>query len=196
MAGQGRGFFFLPEVNDEVLVAFEQGNVHRAYILGALWNGRDDPPRGDGEAVDDSGQVVKRIIRSRVGHTILLDDSDGAEKLVIEDEKNGNTLTLDGSGIKVEGADNVITLDANGAKIEDRNGNVIIMSSTGGTVGNGISLNGTKQVVLRPLIDWLLRHKHIGSTGAPTPLSPDDFVSLQAQSLPRGGLLSDEVLVK
>ena len=44
MAGNKRGSFFLPEVEDEVLVAFEHGDLRYPYILGALWNGKDKPP--------------------------------------------------------------------------------------------------------------------------------------------------------
>ncbi|ETX05496.1 MAG: hypothetical protein ETSY2_22635, partial [Candidatus Entotheonella gemina] len=51
MAGPERGFYFLPEVDDEVLVAFEHGLIEWPYVLGALWNGKDTPPEsnGDGE---------------------------------------------------------------------------------------------------------------------------------------------------
>ncbi len=42
-AGAGRGFYWLPEVSDEVLVAFERGEAHRPYVVGALWNGKDKP---------------------------------------------------------------------------------------------------------------------------------------------------------
>jgi hypothetical protein len=48
MAGSGRGLSVLPEVNDEVLVAFEQGDINRPYILGMLWNGKDKPPSSAG----------------------------------------------------------------------------------------------------------------------------------------------------
>src|SRR5579859_8088567 len=45
--GNGRGFFWLPEVDDEVLVAFEHGDTARAFVVGALWNGQDKPPKGN-----------------------------------------------------------------------------------------------------------------------------------------------------
>src|SRR5689334_2824184 len=49
MAGHQRGFYFLPEVDDEVLVAFEHGSADYPYILGALWNGKDEPPASNGD---------------------------------------------------------------------------------------------------------------------------------------------------
>src|SRR3712207_8369590 len=62
--------FRSPEVDDEVLVAFEHGDPRYPYVLGALWNGRDKPP----EANADGGNN-KRLIKSRSGLTILLDDT-------------------------------------------------------------------------------------------------------------------------
>ncbi len=44
MAGSGRGSFFLPEVGDEVLVAFEHGDINHPFVIGMLWNGVDTPP--------------------------------------------------------------------------------------------------------------------------------------------------------
>lgn len=104
MAGPDRGFYFLPEVNDEVLVAFEHGDVHRAYVLGALWNGRDSPPESN--VVGGGGRVEKRVIRTRAGHTILLDDTDGGGGITIED-KNGNKIVL-------ESGSNNLTMEVTG----------------------------------------------------------------------------------
>ena len=75
MAGAGRGFYFIPEVNDEVLVAFEQGDINRPYVIGCVWNGRDAPPEPASKVVDASGKVNQRILKSRLGHTITIDDS-------------------------------------------------------------------------------------------------------------------------
>src|SRR6188768_1210682 len=61
MAGQNRGTFFLPEVGDEVLVAFERGDLRMPYVIGALWNSKDRPPATSNDA---SGT---KIIQSRSG---------------------------------------------------------------------------------------------------------------------------------
>lgn len=90
-AGNQRGIEFLPEVNDEVLVGFEMGDIHYPYVLGGLWNGQDAPPE---PGASQSGKIQKRVLRSRTGHTITLDDSDGGGGILIED-KNGNQLFLD-----------------------------------------------------------------------------------------------------
>ena len=98
--GSGRGLQFLPEVNDEVLVGFEQGDVHHPYILGGLWSGKSAPP-GNKSDVISSGKVNQRIIKSRSGHTITLDDSDDKPSITIEDKTRNNVIKVDSSSNKL-----------------------------------------------------------------------------------------------
>lgn len=149
-AGPGRGFQFLPEVNDEVLVAFELGDVHHPYVLGGLWNGQDKPPGEKGKIVS-GGKVQQRVIKSRAGHTVTLDDSDGAPGVTIED-KNGNVIHLDSAGdkltIQVKGDANIesrgdIKLKAQG-RVEISGAAGVKVDAGGGTVdvkGSVINLN-------------------------------------------------------
>lgn len=90
MAGKDRGSFFLPEVEDEVLVAFEFGDISRPYVLGALWNGVDTPPADNAD-----GENNIRVIKSRSGHIIRLNDKDGEEKIEIIDKSEKNLVTID-----------------------------------------------------------------------------------------------------
>lgn len=90
MAGGDRGTFFLPEIDDEVLVAFEQGDLRFPYILGALWNGKDTPP-----VTNEDGKNNIRMIKSRSGHTIRLNDEDGKETIEIIDKKGENKIFID-----------------------------------------------------------------------------------------------------
>lgn len=92
MAGKDRGSFFLPEVDDEVLVAFERGDIRHPYIVGALWNGQDTPPE-----TNSDGKNNIRLIKSRSGHKIILDDTDGKEKIEIIDKQEKNIITIDSS---------------------------------------------------------------------------------------------------
>ena len=89
MAGKGRGAYFLPEIDDEVLVAFEHGDRRCPYVLGALWNGKDAPPTTNSDGKNDV-----RLIQSRSGHVIRFNDADGKETIEIVD-KNGNSITYD-----------------------------------------------------------------------------------------------------
>ena len=92
-AGPQRGIEFLPEIDDEVLVAFEYDDFNYPYILGGLWNGWGEPPLAtDGKQKMDA--MNQRIIKSRSGHTITLDDTEGKEKISII-SKSGHTITLD-----------------------------------------------------------------------------------------------------
>jgi uncharacterized protein involved in type VI secretion and phage assembly len=94
-AGPERGLFFVPEVNDEVLVAFEQGNPNAPYIVGALWNKKDKPPKAPSGVAIAANKVNQRIVRSRTGHVIVLDDTQGQEKITIQDKTGKNSIEID-----------------------------------------------------------------------------------------------------
>ncbi len=96
MAGKERGLFFLPEVDDEVLVAFEFGDINMPYVIGSLWNGKDKPPQ-----TNSDGKNNLRIIKSRSGHLIKLDDTDGAEKIEIIDKSEKNKIVIDAKNEKI-----------------------------------------------------------------------------------------------
>lgn len=90
MAGPGRGIYFLPEVDDEVLVMFEHGDLRFPYVLGALWNGVDKPPVSNAKGGNDL-----RVIKSRSGHLIKLNDEHGKETLEIIDASGKNSIVVD-----------------------------------------------------------------------------------------------------
>jgi phage baseplate assembly protein gpV len=92
--GSERGLFVLPEIDDEVLVAFENGDFNRPYILGGLWNNTDKPPFEETTLSSDKKKVDLRTWKSRSGHRITLDDKEGEEKLVII-SKNEHRITID-----------------------------------------------------------------------------------------------------
>lgn len=92
-AGKERGIEFLPEVNDEVLVGFELGDIHHPFVLGGLWNGQDPPPLPSNQIIT-GGEVQKRVIRSRTGHMITLDDTSGSGGITIEDSA-GNKIEFE-----------------------------------------------------------------------------------------------------
>jgi uncharacterized protein involved in type VI secretion and phage assembly len=113
MAGQNRGTWFIPDVNDEVLVAFEAGDVRRPYVIGSLWNAAGVPP----ESMDSTNN--KKLLRSRNGVTITLDDQSGQESFIVE-TPGGQKITLkDGPGA---------------IEIMDSNGNSVKLESSGVTV--------------------------------------------------------------
>src|SRR5207248_2243974 len=89
-AGGGRGFYWLPHVSDEVLVAFERGQSNRPFVLGSLWNGKDKPMKG---AYSDDNTTA--MIQTRSGHQIAFYDKAGEEKIVIADKSGKRTVTFD-----------------------------------------------------------------------------------------------------
>src|SRR5262245_57638444 len=84
------GTYFLPEVDDEVLVAFEHGDLRFPYVLGALWNGKDAPPLDNAD-----GKNNLRVIKSRSGHVVRLNDEDGKETIEIVDMSEKNSIVID-----------------------------------------------------------------------------------------------------
>lgn len=115
MAGKDRGTFMLPEVDDEVLVAFEHGDITMPYVIGALWNGVDTPPE-----TNSDGKNNIRMIKSRSGHIVRLDDKDSDEKIEIIDKTGKNSITITTK-------DNTISICADkDIKISAPNGKLIV----------------------------------------------------------------------
>ncbi|MFZ0731911.1 MAG: phage baseplate assembly protein V [Candidatus Sulfotelmatobacter sp.] len=85
-AGADRGFMFLPEIGDEVLVGFRDGDVERPYVLGCMWNGVDKPPREEFWGGDVGPNDVKRIV-TKSGHRIHIVDKQGKESIVLATPK-------------------------------------------------------------------------------------------------------------
>ena len=144
-AGNEYGFFWLPEIDDEVLVAFEHGDFNRPYIIGCLWNGQDRPPEPIGRAVK-GGKVQSHTIRTRSGHIIRLSDDDNDQVIEIQDAASGSTITLDAKSrnLTVNTA-NKIEIKATGNIALQAAGNVEIKAS--GTVSveaaGQLNLRGT-----------------------------------------------------
>src|SRR5262245_59351855 len=82
----------LPQIDDEVLVAFEFGDVRRPYVLGGLWNGVDKPPLGD--KLFDSGTVKRRGIVSRKGHKLIFFDADDNSGIALISANNKFKVSL------------------------------------------------------------------------------------------------------
>jgi uncharacterized protein involved in type VI secretion and phage assembly len=97
LAGADRGAVFRPETGDEVLVLFEHGDMRFPYVIGALWNGKDGMPSERGA----DGDNAVRLIKSRSGHQIVIDDTSGAEKVIVRD-KAGNSVELSSGGVVID----------------------------------------------------------------------------------------------
>jgi len=120
-AGDNRGAFWMPDVDDEVVVAFVQGDSRMPIVLGGLWNGSSRSP----ETLRSDNNL--KVVRSRNGNRIVLDDTSGREQVIIE-TPGGSRITLsDAPG------DSAVT-------VEDRFGNTTTMAGGGVTVSTGSKL--------------------------------------------------------
>ncbi len=146
MSGPDRGMLFLPEVGDEVLVAFEHGDIRRSYIIGCLWNGKDKPPKtrkddyASSKAVN-GGKTTRRWIRTRMGHILeFFDDCDG---------KIGATLrTNEGYRIQLRENDQrieIITKNKHMMLLDDKNDVIRVVDKTD---GNHIKISTSDNSIL------------------------------------------------
>jgi len=100
-AGAKRGLFMLPEVGDEVLVAFIGNDFTDGFVLGGLYNGKDSAPIAEGTAIDGSNKIQQRVFQSRTGHQVLFDDTDGKGKVIIKSGSKKLSITLDEQNDKI-----------------------------------------------------------------------------------------------
>jgi len=151
MAGADRGWMTIPEVDDEVLVAFVHGDINHAIVLGSLYNGVDTPPYAN-----DDGDNNLRVFKSRSGHTLTFDDSSGSELIslktcnedvyVIWDDSNQTLEVYAAQDIKIE-AGNLIemkctdfTVDASSSVDISAGSTMSLSASASATVDGGGSL--------------------------------------------------------
>jgi uncharacterized protein involved in type VI secretion and phage assembly len=111
MAGKKRGTYFIPEVGDEVLVAFERGDMRFPYVVGSLWNGQEQSPENNGDGKNDI-----RCIHSRKGHKLTFND--GSKGLVQLELNDGKKISIDDNGITIDdGQGNTVAIDSKGGSI-------------------------------------------------------------------------------
>lgn len=124
MTGDDYGTYFLPEVDDEVLVGFENGDIHNPVVIGSLWSGNRKPPEDNTEDNDI------RTIKTRSGHRIEFDDDDsgkvtiettGGHEIILDDDDD--SVTIEDSG------GNSIDMDAQGGEIDIEANTEISMSA-------------------------------------------------------------------
>ena len=89
-------------------IACEHGDIRQPYVIGALWSKTDQPPDETGAATDNN----IRVIVSRSGHRITLDDTSGSERIEITDHAGKQAVVLDGSSITVRADDGQVTVTA------------------------------------------------------------------------------------
>ncbi|MFC1960317.1 phage baseplate assembly protein V [Chloroflexota bacterium] len=142
-AGNERGLFWVPEVNDEVLVAFGHGNFNQPYVIGSLWS--DTIPAPESAAVVD-GAVEIRTLKTRAGHIIRLTDTAGEEKIEIIDATEDTKIVMNTAdkGITVYSAQ-TISIDGAGSTVDIHGGGDISVDGDAAinvTAGGDLTLSG------------------------------------------------------
>ncbi|MHA7059428.1 type VI secretion system Vgr family protein [Aquimarina sp. M1] len=111
-AGGDKGFHFIPEIDEEVLIGFEGGNAERPYVLGTLYTGGANPAGWNTQSND------VKALRTRSGHTVELNDANGAEFITITD-KNSNIINIDTANNNITiSAGETMTFTAKNIKIK------------------------------------------------------------------------------
>lgn len=155
--GKERGMCVVPEVGDEVLLAFEHGDISKSYILGGLWNGKDKPPA----TVVEGGKVKTRTIKTRAGHAIELQDDNNAGKGFIKlTTSGGHVLSISDNdhGIQLTSQSHTLTLDDQGRAVRIESGGDVEIKGTGGTLritaqGVELSSNANLKVQANAMLD-------------------------------------------
>jgi phage baseplate assembly protein gpV len=134
MAGADRGTYVLPEIDDQVLVVFEHGDIDRPLVVGSLWSRKQEPVE-----LNQSGKNNTKLIKSRCGHRIIFDDKAGAEKVTIVDRTRKNKIVLDSVNriVKIE-SDGEIEVTAKASVIV--HANALEVATEEGITGKARSL--------------------------------------------------------
>lgn len=134
-AGKGRGSYFVPEVGDEVMLVFELGDMNQPFVIGSLWNGKDELP----EPGHPDGKDNHKVIETRSGHKVTFDDTSGAEQISIVDSSKNNRFVIDSAkdtiSITAVTGDIFIKAPAGSVNFESKSQSVNVGNSKNHTTG-------------------------------------------------------------
>jgi phage protein D/phage baseplate assembly protein gpV len=147
LAGPERGFYLMPQVNDEVLVGFEHGDFNRPYVVGSLWNGTDKLP-SEAAAAPDGKRHMVHILKTGTEARFVIDD---IEEFLELTSKGKHYIKIDNKNKKIElktAGGHVVEIDEQGQKITMKTGNQTVEMATGGITltGSTVKINSTGTV--------------------------------------------------
>jgi uncharacterized protein involved in type VI secretion and phage assembly len=180
MAASDLGAFFLPEVNDEVLVAFNEGNVREPFVIGVLWNPKAKPP------VYTVGEKVNiRKLKTRSGHEIVFTEESGKEKIEIL-TPGGHSLTMDDEAKKIElkngTGNNNLVIEGQGNKISINSDQKILCKAQSSSVeidsSGGITIKSTGSIKIESSASLKIKGQQIDIEGQMLNLKGNGMVKI------------------
>lgn len=135
VAGSDQGIYFMPQVDDEVLVAFAHGDISEPFVVGCLWNGKDHSP-----ATSMTDALNKRLIRTPKGHQLVLDDAE--QSIIITGAAKGQ-ISITKEKIELSIGEASITLEKSGKVTLKTSGTLTLDAKTiNVTAKNDVSIGG------------------------------------------------------
>jgi uncharacterized protein involved in type VI secretion and phage assembly len=173
LSGANRGMYFLPEEGDEALVAFHNGDFDNPYVLGFLWNGGAAPPETDRH---------NRVILTPGGHTLRFEDTDGAQKIILQ-SSGGHNLTIDDSARTItvgdSGGSNRVVIDSAGGSVTIQASSRVSVNAPEVSLGSGAShalaYGDLLLAYLNVMVQLLKNHTHLVLGVIPT--TPSELLS-------------------
>ncbi len=177
-----QGMFMVPEVDAQVWVEFEEGDIHRPIWVGTFWQQEGDPPE---DAAKE--EPTTRLLQTKSGHILQFDDADGQEQFRLHHPTEAE-MVIDPNGTisltDAQGATVTLDADAGEILIEDANGNSMLMSSSGTTVedanGNKIEMTAAGITAEAPKIVINGGQVHLGDEGGEPVIKGQSFLALFA----------------
>jgi phage baseplate assembly protein V len=140
-AGSKRGFWLIPQTGDEVLVAFDGGDVNSPYVIGSLWNGSDKPP-----AASPRDAVNKTILHTPAGHVIELDDQQGTVKITTAGKQK---VTVGRDKIELEAGSSKAKLEDSGSITLETSNDLTLKATTIKLQGTTVSVEASADLSLK-----------------------------------------------
>lgn len=179
-AGEGRGFVVLPEVGDEVLVAFAQGSLMQPFIIGGLYNGQDKPDKAWSEHVDrNAGTIKRRAFTSRTGMLVEFLEASGEEKLTISSNGGKQRITL------VQTGAGGIEIEAQGAVSVKASKDITVSTDTGtlSLKGNKVSVEAATELMLKGATVKVEAQSSLDAKGATVKIAGSGMLEVSSQGV-------------
>ena len=152
-AGNGRGFQFFPDVNDEVIVGFENGDYRRPFVLGSMWNGVDKPVNvSDDQVLASDGKVIEWQIKTKAGHVLKFNDKDGEESISLVHKEATTKLFLSKNKVELHNA-------GSNKPVEIKSGQATVLLSD-----DEIKLTA-KKITIEAQTDVVIKGTNVTATG-------------------------------